>query len=29
MQQDMATEAAITNRAPIPMECDAPFLEDR
>ena len=27
MQQDMATEAAITNRAPIPMECDAPHLE--
>ena len=27
MQQDMATEATITNRAPIPMECDAPHLE--
>ena len=27
MQQQATTEAAPTNRAPIPMECDAPFLK--
>ena len=27
MQQQASTEAARTNRAPIPMECDAPFLK--
>src|SRR4051812_43348074 len=27
MQQQVATEAARTNLAPIPMECDAPFLK--
>ena len=27
MQQQAMTEAAPANRAPIPMECDAPFLK--
>jgi carotenoid cleavage dioxygenase-like enzyme len=27
MQQEIITEAARTNRAPIPLECDAPFLK--